>query len=215
MTDAITVAQAQEYDHYTMEEVGIPSLVLMERAALACYRDILTGPFDLSRILVVAGSGNNGGDGVAVARLLRIHGLNVRLMLVGQPDHATEQTKQQLKIAAHYQTPMTTETADIEHATLVVDGIFGVGLSRPVEGHYATIIHQINEVDAPVFAIDVPSGINADTGDVLGVALTARMTTTMGYRKIGFETTSGRQHVGQLHVADIGVYAPSPLIPSK
>jgi len=207
MSKAINIAESPRYDAHTINEIGIPALVLMERAALATFNNILNDDFDLSRIVVVAATGNNGGDGIAVARLLKVRGLNVEIYLLGDPDSATPQTKQQLKIADYYSIPRITDLNRIVNATLIVDAIFGVGLSRLITGKFADAINAINAADAKTVAIDVPSGINADTGDVLGVAVVADSTTTMAYNKVGLLTTSGKQHSGTIHVADIGIYA--------
>ncbi|TGD19999.1 NAD(P)H-hydrate epimerase [Levilactobacillus suantsaiihabitans] len=207
MSKAITIAEAQRYDAHTIDVIGIPALVLMERAALATFNNILNDDFDLTRVVVVAATGNNGGDGIAVARLLKIRGIDVEIYLLGDPAKATPQTTQQLKIANYYNIPITSDLNHIVNATVIVDAIFGVGLSRAVTGKFADAINAINAADAKTVAIDVPSGINADTGDVLGVAVVADSTTTMAYNKIGLLTTVGKQHAGTVHVADIGIYA--------
>ncbi|MCI1552936.1 MAG: NAD(P)H-hydrate epimerase [Levilactobacillus sp.] len=207
MSKAITIAEAQRYDAHTIDVIGIPALVLMERAALATFNNILNDDFDLTRVVVVAATGNNGGDGIAVARLLKIRGIDVEIYLLGDPAKATPQTTQQLKIANYYNIPITSDLNHIVNATVIVDAIFGVGLSRAVTGKFADAINAINAADAKTVAIDVPSGINADTGDVLGVAVMADSTTTMAYNKIGLLTTVGKQHAGTVHVADIGIYA--------
>ncbi|QMU08418.1 NAD(P)H-hydrate epimerase [Levilactobacillus suantsaii] len=207
MSKAITIAQAQSYDAHTINQVGIPSMVLMERAALATFNNLLNDDYDLTRVVVVAATGNNGGDGIAVARLLKIRGIDVAIYLLGNPDKATPQTSQQLKIANYYHIPFTSDLNDVIHATTIVDAIFGVGLSRPITGKFAEAVNAINATDASTVAIDVPSGINADTGETLGVAVLADSTTTMAYKKIGMLTVNGKQHTGILHVADIGIYA--------
>lgn len=207
MSKAITIAEAQRYDAHTINVIGIPALVLMERAALATFNNILNDDFDLSRVVVVAATGNNGGDGIAVARLLMIRGINVEIYLLGDLDKATPQTTQQLKIAQYYNIPITTDLNHVVNATVIVDAIFGVGLTREVTGKFADAINAINAADAKTVAIDVPSGINADTGDVMGVAVMADSTTTMAYNKIGLLTTIGKRHAGTIHVADIGIYA--------
>lgn len=204
MSKAITIAEAQHYDAHTINEIGIPALVLMERAALATFNNLLNDDFDLSRVVVVAATGNNGGDGIAVARLLHIRGIDVEVYLLGDPAKATSQTAQQLKIADYYHIPFTTDLNHVVNATLIVDAIFGVGLSRDITGKFAD---AINAADAKTVAIDVPSGINADTGEVMGVAVVADSTTTMAYNKIGLLTITGKQHSGTVHVADIGIYA--------
>lgn len=207
MSKAITIAQAQRYDAHTIKEIGIPAMVLMERAALATFNNLLNDDFDLERVVVVAATGNNGGDGIAVARLLKIRGIDVSIYLLGDPDKATDQTKQQLKIARYYQIPFTSDLNDVVNATTLIDAIFGVGLSRDVTGDFAAAINAINATDASTVAIDVPSGINADTGATMGVAVMADSTTTMAYNKIGLLTVNGKHHAGTIHVADIGIYA--------
>ncbi|MBU7539200.1 NAD(P)H-hydrate epimerase [Levilactobacillus brevis] len=207
MSKAITIAEAQRYDAHATNVIGIPAMVLMERAALATFNNLLNDDFDLDRVVVVAATGNNGGDGIAVARLLKIRGIDVTIYLLGDPENATPQTSQQLKIANYYNIPITIDLNQIVNATLIVDAIFGVGLTRDVTGNFADAINAINAADAKTVAIDVPSGINADTGAVMGVAVVADSTTTMAYNKIGLLTTVGKQHAGAIHVADIGIYA--------
>ncbi|KRN03014.1 hypothetical protein FD13_GL001332 [Levilactobacillus senmaizukei DSM 21775 = NBRC 103853] len=207
MSKAITIAEAQRFDAHTINIVGIPAMVLMERAALATFNNILNDDFDVSRVVVVAATGNNGGDGIAVARLLKIRGIDVAIYLLGDPAKATSQTTQQLKIADYYGIPLTTDLNDVVNATLVIDAIFGVGLSRDITGKFADAINAINAADAKTVSIDVPSGINADTGNVMGVAVVADTTVTMAYNKIGLLTTTGKHHSGTVHVADIGIYA--------
>lgn len=215
MSKAITIAEAQRYDAHTINVIGIPALVLMERAALATFNNILNDDFDLSNVVVVAATGNNGGDGIAVARLLKVRGIDVEIYLLGDPDKATPQTTQQLKIANYYDIPITEDLNHVVNATVIVDAIFGVGLSRAVTGKFADAINAINAADAKTVAIDVPSGINADTGDVMGVAVVADTTTTMAYNKIGLLTTVGKHHAGTIHVADIGIYAQDRLEPAR
>jgi Uncharacterized conserved protein len=99
MSKAITIAQAQSYDAHTINEIGIPAMVLMERAALATFNNLLNDDYDLTRVVVVAATGNNGGDGIAVARLLKVRNIDVAIYLLGDPTKATDQTAQQLKIA--------------------------------------------------------------------------------------------------------------------
>jgi len=207
MSKAITIAEAQRFGAHTTNIVGIPAMVLMERAALATFNNILNDDFDITRVVVVAATGNNGGDGIAVARLLKIRGIDVAIYLLGDPAKATSQTTQQLKIADYYGIPLTTDLNDVVNATLIIDAIFGVGLSRDITGKFADAINAINAADAKTVSIDVPSGINADTGNVMGVAVVADTTVTMAYNKIGLLTTTGKHHSGTVHVADIGIYA--------
>ncbi|WP_295745788.1 NAD(P)H-hydrate epimerase [uncultured Limosilactobacillus sp.] len=208
MTTAITAEQMRHYDSYTINTIGIPSLVLMERAALA-VRDHITERFaqQLNQVVVVAGSGNNGGDGLAVARLLHLAGATVSIINVGNPDHASAEHRTQDQICQYYQLPQTTNLAPLKHASLVVDAIFGIGIDRPVTGHYADVIDAINNCSAPVVAVDIPSGINTDTGAVMGTAVKATTTVTFACNKVGLTTSNGQHYAGQLVVAtDMGTY---------
>ncbi|MBT9672622.1 NAD(P)H-hydrate epimerase [Secundilactobacillus kimchicus] len=206
MTESISVATAREADARTINEIGIPSLVLMERAALGSTARLLNGDFDLTKVLIVAGTGNNGGDGLVVARLLHVRGIDVTVMMTGDPKKASPETAQQLKILAYYGITMQPTTTDIADYTTIVDAIFGVGLDRPVAGRYADWINAINASAAKVLAIDVPSGLNADTGQPQGATVKAAVTSTMAYPKIGFNQSTAQPYTGKVVVEDIGVY---------
>lgn len=207
-TTPITAEQMKHYDSYTINTIGIPSLVLMERAALA-VRDHILHHFanQLDHVVVVAGSGNNGGDGLAIARLLHLAGAKVSIINVGNPDHASVEHQTQDHICQHYRIPKTTEFAALTHASLVVDALFGIGIDRPVTGHYADAINAINNCAAPVIAVDMPSGINTDTGQVMGVAVKATTTITFACNKVGLTVVDGQHYAGQVVVADdMGTY---------
>ena len=181
---AITAEQMRHYDSYTINTIGIPSLVLMERAALAVRDEVLNAfPLNLQNIVVVAGSGNNGGDGLDVARLLHIAGVKVTILNVGNPDHASNEHQVQDRICQYYKIPQTSDLNVLKDASLIVDALFGIGIDRPVEGNYATAIEAINNSDAVVVAVDMPSGINTDTGEVMGVAVNATATVTFAVNK--------------------------------
>ena len=156
-------------DHYTIETIGIPSLVLMERAALQVVETVKKEKIDITRSLIVCGSGNNGGDGIAVGRLLLEKGAKVTVVLAGNPDHCTEEAKEQIRI---FQAIGGTVEREIpqESYTAVFDALFGIGLSRKVEGRYAGILERMNEMEAAKVAVDIPSGIDSSTGEVLGTA---------------------------------------------
>lgn len=207
--NAITAEQMRHYDSYTINTIGIPSLVLMERAALAVRDEILHAfPLYLDHVVVVAGSGNNGGDGLDVARLLHIAGVNVTILNVGNPDHASDEHKVQDKICQYYQIPETTDLKILTGASLVVDAIFGIGIDRPVKGAYADAIKAINNSDALVVAVDMPSGINTDSGKVMGVAVKADATVTFAYNKVGLTKADGAKYAGRIVIAsDMGTYA--------
>ena len=205
---AITAEQMRHYDSYTINTIGIPSLVLMERAALAVRDEVLNAfPLNLQNIVVVAGSGNNGGDGLDVARLLHIAGVKVTILNVGNPDHASNEHQVQDRICQYYKIPQTSDLNVLKDASLIVDALFGIGIERPVEGNYATAIEAINNSDAVVVAVDMPSGINTDTGEVMGVAVNATATVTFAVNKVGLTKSAGKKHAGRVVVAsDMGTY---------
>lgn len=205
---AITAEQMRHYDSYTINPIGIPSLVLMERAALAVRDEVLNAfPLNLQNIVVVAGSGNNGGDGLDVARLLHIAGVKVTILNVGNPDHASNEHQVQDRICQYYKIPQTSDLNVLKDASLIVDALFGIGIDRPVEGNYATAIEAINNSDAVVVAVDMPSGINTDTGEVMGVAVNATATVTFAVNKVGLTKSAGKKHAGRVVVAsDMGTY---------
>ncbi|OCG06498.1 hypothetical protein A9G13_09470 [Gilliamella sp. wkB178] len=204
----VTSSEMKHYDTYTSQKVGIPSLVLMERAALAVIEQLNTGQFNLRKVAVVCGYGNNGGDGVAVARLLKLKQIDVTIYFVGNPDHCSPETIQQIKIAQHYEVPITTSLSDsFTDYTTIIDAIFGIGLERAISGDFYHIIQLINQSEVDVLSIDVPSGISADTGKILGIAVKAKQTVTFAYKKIGLVLYPGTDFAGYVHIADIGIYA--------
>ena len=205
MKKILTCNQMKALDENTIRGMHIPSSVLMERAALAVADEIrkLSGvPF---RVLVVCGSGNNGGDGLAIARLLHLQGINTEIYLAGNPEKMTPETARQLESVKCYQVPVTNNPVWNEY-TVIVDAIFGVGLSRPVEGHYAELIRQMNAAKAFKVAVDIPSGISGDTGELLGTAFMADLTVTFAYTKRGLCLYPGRKYAGKVMTADIGIY---------
>ncbi|MDD5802998.1 MAG: NAD(P)H-hydrate dehydratase [Clostridia bacterium] len=217
MKKIVTCSQMKQLDQGTIRNMHIPSLVLMERAALATeevIQDYLkkrsqSGQYGKARVLVVCGSGNNGGDGIAIARLLFLDGVQTEIYLAGNPDKMTEETRHQWEIAMSYQVPVTNNPVWDEY-TVIVDGIFGVGLSREIEGHYRSVISSMNQSEAYKVAVDTPSGIDGDTGAVLGIAFAADVTVTFAYRKRGLCLFPGRAYAGEIVVADIGIYDRAP-----
>lgn len=205
----ITAEQMRHFDSYTINKIGIPSLVLMERAALAVRDEVLNAfPLYLDHVVVVAGSGNNGGDGLDVARLLHIAGVKVTILNVGNPDHASAEHQTQEKICQYYQIPETTDWGILKQASLIIDAMFGIGIDRPVTGAYADAIDAINHSKALVVAIDMPSGINTDTGEVMGTAVKADATVTFAFNKVGLTKGDGAKHAGRIVIADdMGTYA--------
>ena len=208
MTKTVTAQEMQMADQFTINTIGIPGMVLMERAALT-LRDIIQDQFthQLSQVVVVAGSGNNGGDGLALARLLHLQKVPIKILNVSNPDHASQQHQSQDHICQYYQIPQTRDLKILDQASLIIDAIFGVGLDRHITGNYLTVINAINQATAPVLAVDVPSGMNTDTGEIMGAAVQANMTVTMAFNKQGLTTASGQQLAGEVVIADdIGIY---------
>lgn len=194
----------KQLDQYTIEQMGVPSLVLMERAALSVVEELKLA-FSLQRVLVICGSGNNGADGMAIARILWLQGYQVAVYLAGKPESFSKEAQIQWKILENYCVPIVNKCCYCEYTT-IVDAIFGVGLSREVSGHYAKIIQEINEAKVPVMAVDTPSGICGTTGQVMGNAVRAKITVTFAYGKSGLYLYPGASYAGKVIVKDIGIY---------
>ena len=207
MRGVVTAAEMKALDANTIEKAGIPSLVLMERAALQTVTEIIkrVNTKDKEKILVVCGTGNNGGDGLAIARLLHLHGFKTWYYIVGNEEKMTKETSSQLRTAEYYHTPRV-HNLILDEYTTIVDAIFGVGLSRPIEGKYGELISELNQASAFKVAVDIPSGIDADTGFEKGIAFRANLTVTFAFRKRGLCFYPGRMYGGEIIVADIGIY---------
>jgi len=204
MRYALTGEEMRNADAYTIRTLGMPSLVLMERASLAVRDRLLSGNFDLHRVLVVCGTGNNGGDGIAVARLLHLEGIDVEMHIVGDILKGTEDARTQYRIAGNFGVKEVPMLIDKGYTT-IVDAIFGVGLSRDVTGSYGDAIDFINAQRAKVLAVDISSGIHSDNGRVMGKAVRAHETVTFAFEKIGHLLYPGAEYTGKLTIADIGI----------
>jgi hydroxyethylthiazole kinase-like uncharacterized protein yjeF len=156
-------------------------------------------------VVVVAGPGNNGGDGFVAARILRERGYSVRLLLAGDAGRLKGDAA---LAASRWSSPVEAASpAALAGAGIVIDALFGAGLDRPVEGAARAVIEAINAVPAKIYAVDLPSGINGTSGAVLGAAVRASRTITFFRRKVGHLLLPGRLHCGNVHVADIGIGA--------
>jgi len=207
MQHIVTAEQAKEIDRFTIEEVGIPSMVLMERAALAVVEKIVSRVKASDRILCICGRGNNGGDGIAVARMLHQEGYAVSVQLIGNPEKATKDNLRQVEIAKKIGVSFV-NNLQVEEYNVIVDAIFGIGLSRNVTGIYEEVIQSINKHRGIVFSVDIPSGIHSDTGQVMGCAVQADVTVTFGYAKQGELFYPGTEYAGELVVSQIGFVNP-------
>ncbi len=199
----VTGQEMKSWDAWTIRQLGIPSLVLMERAALGVVEALRE--FDLRKVLVVCGSGNNGGDGFAVARLLWEEQIPVSILFVGDRTHCTEETAAQMEVAFRCGIPIQDEEFSWQQYTTIVDALFGIGISRPVDGRYADCIKNMNDAPAEILAVDIPSGISADNGKVMGKAVRASVTVTFAYKKRGLVCHPGAEYAGKVLVKHIGV----------
>lgn len=205
MKTVVSSVQAKELDQYAIEEMKMPSLVLMERAALAVVDALEKKAETLKCVLVVCGTGNNGADGVAVGRILHLKGYDVNVCCLGEEQRYSPELRQQLEIAKKYCVSLVNNPSWNEYTT-IVDAIFGVGLSRNVTGFYLEAIKQINQTFARKVAVDVPSGLCSDSGRILGHAVRADETVTFAFLKKGLCFYPGCEWAGETCVADIGIY---------
>jgi hydroxyethylthiazole kinase-like uncharacterized protein yjeF len=211
----VTAAEMRELDRRTIKDMGVPSLVLMENAGRSTYQ-ILRREFPELRgpVAVLAGRGNNGGDGLVVARYLANDGFPVTVLLLAARDQVQGDALVNLKILAEMNVDVEEVLGEeqlsavghrLSRAALVVDALLGTGLNSPVRGLLATLIARVNQVQTPVLAVDIPSGLSADTGEPLGVAVEAEVTVTYGFPKIGQIVPPGRDFVGRLWQVDISI----------
>lgn len=199
-----TGEQMRRADLYTIEEIGVPSMVLMERAALEVVRCMEEEQLDFRRVLVICGSGNNGGDGYAIARLLHLKGHDVTIFFAGNSQKRSEENAQQAKIAAHYEIPVITNL-DTEEYSVIIDALFGTGLKREVTGHYREILCSVNQMTGKKVAVDLPSGIHDTTGARMGIAFCADLTVAIAFPKRGLFLQEGNVCAGKILTGDIGI----------
>lgn len=207
-------------EEITMTTYGIPEVVLMENAATAVTKEIVkylnetNNGHAISQVLVIAGIGNNGADGLCVARQLNHLNIKSSVVLVGDVGKGTEAIKRyeavnkKLGIQIHYlnqSLEVESMLASLPQTTILVDALFGIGLGRPIEGVYKQMIEWMNEQECPIFAVDLPSGIDPNSGKVLGSSVKAYTTVTFTLPKIGQLILEGVTHCGKLIVADIGI----------
>jgi len=204
----VTSAEMKKYDNNTIEKIGIPGMVLMERAALSVMEQIQGGCMAqkgmAQRVLIMVGMGNNGGDGLAIARMLAEQDYQVTVWCVGDTSKASEQWKQQWEILRHFPVTISSNVTEKEY-DILVDALFGVGLSREVSGSYREAIYRFNQLSGYKIALDVPSGLDADSGAVWGCAVKADVTVTFGFCKRGLVLYPGYEYAGKVITTDIGI----------
>lgn len=200
----VSASEMRRYDENTIKKIGISADVLMERAALGAVRMIEEHDTAGRRVLIMAGMGNNGGDGLAAARLLAEKGYRTEVWCVGAQEKASEQWKKQRKILGNYPVEFTNMPKRQEYDVLV-DALFGVGLSREVTGDFAKAVELFNHLDGWKLAMDLPSGIDSDTGRVWGLAVQADETAVFGFCKRGLVLYPGCEYAGIVKTVDIGI----------
>lgn len=197
-------AWMQKADAYTIHEIGVPSVVLMEHAAESMVNILEQENVDCSKTLIVCGSGNNGGDGFAVARLLAQKGYSVVTAFVGKEASMSEECRLQCQIVKNMGLPVVANIPEEEYS-LIIDAVFGVGLCREISGHYAEVIQQMNMMSGTKAAVDIPSGVCSTTGKILGIAFEADLTVTFQCEKMGCALFPGKNYAGNVFIADIGI----------
>jgi ADP-dependent NAD(P)H-hydrate dehydratase / NAD(P)H-hydrate epimerase len=209
--------QSQAFDARTMQNNAVPGVVLMENAGRGAA-DLLLSHFNGKphQVLVVAGPGNNGGDGFVVARRLKVNGHHVEVALLTEPLRLTGDAKVMwdayVGVGGEYHVVSTeSEVHRFEESLavsqVVVDALFGTGLVRHITGLHARIVELVNAANVLRVALDVPSGLDASRGIILGIAIRADVTVTFGHEKFGLLNSAGVDHAGQLELVDIGVPA--------
>jgi len=208
-----TAEQMRELDRRASDEFGIPSIILMENAGLRTFDvvyDILQ-EIGGNRVTVVCGKGNNGGDGFVVARHLSQAGADVEVYLIGRKDDVKGDARVNLKIAEKSDIPITelTDLSDLmyslDESDLIVDAIFGTGIKGEITGLARDVIDTINASGKYVVSVDMPSGLDSDTGQVLGSCVKADATVTFALPKIGLAAYPGISYAGEVTVVDIGI----------
>lgn len=199
-----TAAQMKQGDQDTILNYKMPSMVLMERASLKFTETLVKEGVDCSNTLVICGSGNNGGDGFAIARLLLLKGHCVTVLFAGKESSFTDETRLQMLIFEKYGGTVITTFPEGEY-TVIIDAVFGIGLSRAIEGHYREIIEEMNRKNGFKAAVDIPSGLHATTGKVLGTVFKADLTVTFACCKLGMVLYPGHLYTGKVVTADIGI----------
>ncbi|MBW2589653.1 MAG: NAD(P)H-hydrate dehydratase [Deltaproteobacteria bacterium] len=212
----VTTSEMQQIDRETIESFGIPGRVLMENAGLGATR-VLLDQFDNiinKNVGVIAGRGNNGGDGFVIARYLAQKGSDVTVYLLSESAGVKGNAAANLKLMTPLNVPVVEipdEQSFLAHKTgmlhqeIWIDAILGTGLKADVKGYFKKIIEFINVLGKPVFSVDIPSGLNSDTGQVCGACIRAQATATFAFAKTGHILFPGAEYTGYLEIIDIGI----------
>src|SRR4051794_5288844 len=217
----LNAAQMREADRRTIEDVGIPSLVLMENAGRQVVAAMEAIHTDLSerQVAVLCGRGNNGGDGFVVARTLMQRGVDVSVFLLGRVSDVRGDARINLEVLGHLGITVVEisdgqawelHLSEVSDCTLIVDAIFGTGLNAPLSGLIESVVADVNASGIPVVAIDLPSGLSADSHELIGPCIDAGLTVTLAAPKLPLVLPPAETHAGDIVIADIGI--PSEVI---
>ncbi len=215
MSRSLSRAEVRDVDRRAMEEYGLPGIVLMENAGRNAANLLAERLHATGRIAIVCGKGNNGGDGFVMARHLERCGSEVQLWLAAAPRDLTGDAA----VFFHVMHRSGMPWHDLSNAGVsewvsalnsydpgwIVDALLGTGLTGPPRGSSESAILAINQLQRPVFAVDLPSGLDCDTGQPLGPCIRAAHTGTFVARKLGFEQPTSQSWTGEVHVLDIGI----------
>jgi len=212
----VTAKEMQQMDQATIQQIGIPGQILMENAGSGAFR-FMTRVFTelvTSKVAVIAGRGNNGGDGFVMARHLFQKDVSVKVFLLSAIDRVQGDARANLDLLYSLGIPVVEipdadtfrkQRAALRRYDIFVDAIFGTGLNSDVRGHYRDVISFLNSLQQPVFSVDIPSGLNADNGQICGTCIQATATATFALPKIGHAVYPGAALTGALEIIEIGV----------
>jgi hydroxyethylthiazole kinase-like uncharacterized protein yjeF len=208
----VSAQQMREIDRFTIEQIGIPSLVLMENAGVAVVREV-EKRWPSGKVVILAGPGNNGGDGLVVARHLKNKGREVSIWLFGEREKRSAECQQQVEIMerCHYVVRCWENgcendlMADIKHASVIVDALLGTGTRGELRPPYSFVVNQLQGCQASIVAVDIPTGVNSDTGEVAQNVVRATLTVTFAFPKWGHFLYPAAEYTGELVVADISI----------
>ncbi|OHB56737.1 MAG: NAD(P)H-hydrate epimerase [Planctomycetes bacterium RBG_13_44_8b] len=215
---ALTRQQVRDFDEWAINKALVPGVVLMENAGRGCA-EIIIGELKKrggTKVCIFCGTGNNGGDGFVIARHLKNAGLTVKIVLCGHNSKIKGDALTNYKIVCKMDIPieeLDVTCADIEKnikssavdCDLLVDAIFGTGFSGTLSGGFDKIVNTINSLNKPVIAVDIPSGLDCDTGLAAGTAIKTAVTVTFAAAKKGFTNTASLEYTGEVYIASIGI----------
>lgn len=216
----LKASEMAQIDRETIETVGIPGIVLMENASRG-VAEVVYRYVKGSSVLVVCGKGNNGGDGLAAARHLYNLGYEVRVALTSQPENLKGDSKLNYEVLSKLPIPVhVIDTPErlmelyelLKESEIVIDALFGTGLSKPLEGFYADVVDIINRSNRTVVSVDLPSGLSADTGKTIGKHVVADFTVTFAYPKIAHVFPPACESCGKVFVTDISIPEDLPFL---